>query len=1457
MFLLTNRKNNLGLKNAMQILFFVFVFSFAFFSFSADFVVANDASSGVCQGIEMPTQTTTALGEYKACDTGYTGSMWCQTQVQRCTEAVSYSCTPTGWSIEWGSCVIEDLEGPCDTSSCKLDNGERGHYGEPLIINTPPTVNILGDNPMYLVVGSTFEDPGTSVFDNEDNNMSFNVVVSGSVDTNTVGTYILSYTATDSGGLSHTAHRTVYVVLDDSDPVDPTDPVDPVDPIDPVDPGGNGNRNNYCADGYNLTIQEFVSARDSGAISYSLVVDEVTNKATFNLNNNTGCNAPISLSSYEMHGTGALSEQLFFAGSGLVNAGNNASLEISIPACSTQIDAWFGEYPTILSDDNPYEYPNVPHVLEYSVINRINCGLPTLPTINFTANPENINLGGTTTLTWDAPSAVYCSASWTTSTSTSGTSVLSPATTTTYTISCANDAGVEEQNVTVYVTNPSVNNKPVITLIGNNPININTGDTFVDPGATANDVEDGDLTHIISVSGEVDTATVGSYKLIYSVTDSGNLTATTSRTVNVLNSNNTLYCANGTSLTVTEFKQAVDLGKISYNLSINNNQAVFTINNDTGCLAPISLSSYKMFGNGELSNQELYDGEQLQNVLNSELVVNIPNCAYQVDAWYGQYPTVLLDSNPYTYPNVPYVLSFIVQDNPTCTNGSGGNGGGGTLPTNTAPTITLIGSNPLSMYTGTTFIEPGFVANDIEDGDLTSQVTVSGTVNTNVAGTYTLVYTVTDSGGLSASVSRVVNVTNQSIPNGPTIQKGKIKMCLMIADSNNNISTSSNGLPTGLFSIRLATSTNILSSTIFTKVWNSQTFNPNAKFILGQNDSDCVTIDNLDVVNHIYGELEISGSLWNDALYNDQFTISVNDLEDFYAYGSELGGDNSDGEITLIPSRKDRTLLILVTYNDLPIPPTPTVTLSANPSTITLGNSSTLTWTSTNATQCSAVWTNNTATSGSFVVSPNATTEYVINCTGNGGVAYATTTVTVNNGGGGGPTKPTVTLTANPNTIYVGATSTLTWTSTNATQCSAVWTTSTSTSGSLVVSPATTTYYVINCYGNNATTTATTTVNVNPLPPTPPAPTVTLTANPSTITVGNSSTLTWTSTNATQCSAVWTNNTATSGSFVVNPGSTSTYTIDCFGNNATTTATTTITVNPVTPPGGGGGGGSIGGRRRDISDLLTPQGEILGVTSCMYLRDHLRRDWTNDLVEMLKLKSFLNIFEKENLALDGDFDQATFDAVSRFQNKYFTDVLAPWGHDAPTGFVYITTKKKINEIYCNTIITLTPEQQSEIDAFRNYIINNYGQDIYNTPFGPGVGGALINSNMAGNDLDKVVALETEIEEDSKTATGTTIGTESMLRNIAASVFAFPQRVFEDGKLMISSIIVLVLIVIAIRAWYKSRQIASSTATPVTGTNAPFIILPSKTEEKENKKNEILPDEEIIIESEEETEGEIK
>ncbi|MEK7195441.1 MAG: immunoglobulin-like domain-containing protein, partial [Patescibacteria group bacterium] len=74
---------------------------------------------------------------------------------------------------------------------------------------------------------------------------------------------------------------------------------------------------------------------------------------------------------------------------------------------------------------------------------------------------------------------------------------------------------------------------PVITLNGASTINLTVGDSFSDPGATASDAEDSDLTGSITTSGLVDTGTIGTYTITYNVEDSGGLTDTETRTVNI------------------------------------------------------------------------------------------------------------------------------------------------------------------------------------------------------------------------------------------------------------------------------------------------------------------------------------------------------------------------------------------------------------------------------------------------------------------------------------------------------------------------------------------------------------------------------------------------------------------------------------------------------------------------------------------------------------------------------------------------------------------------------------------------------------------------------------------------------------------------------------------------------------------------------------------------------------
>jgi hypothetical protein len=74
---------------------------------------------------------------------------------------------------------------------------------------------------------------------------------------------------------------------------------------------------------------------------------------------------------------------------------------------------------------------------------------------------------------------------------------------------------------------------PELTLIGAADITVVSGAEYIDPGATATDDIDGDLTDAITTSGSVNTAIVGTYRIIYSVSDRATNTSQVSRTVMV------------------------------------------------------------------------------------------------------------------------------------------------------------------------------------------------------------------------------------------------------------------------------------------------------------------------------------------------------------------------------------------------------------------------------------------------------------------------------------------------------------------------------------------------------------------------------------------------------------------------------------------------------------------------------------------------------------------------------------------------------------------------------------------------------------------------------------------------------------------------------------------------------------------------------------------------------------
>lgn len=77
----------------------------------------------------------------------------------------------------------------------------------------PPTITVIGANPVTLAVGSgPYIDEGATAFDNEDGDLSGVIVTTNNVNTAVVGTYHVNYSVTDSANQTVNASRTVHVV---------------------------------------------------------------------------------------------------------------------------------------------------------------------------------------------------------------------------------------------------------------------------------------------------------------------------------------------------------------------------------------------------------------------------------------------------------------------------------------------------------------------------------------------------------------------------------------------------------------------------------------------------------------------------------------------------------------------------------------------------------------------------------------------------------------------------------------------------------------------------------------------------------------------------------------------------------------------------------------------------------------------------------------------------------------------------------------------------------------------------------------------------------------------------------------------------------------------------------------------------------------------------------------------
>ena len=395
---------------------------------------------------------------------------------------------------------------------------------------TPPTVTILGDNPATVEVGSTFSDPGATVYD-QDGTSTY--TTTGTVDTNLVGTYTLTYTAVDNSGNQATATRTVSVV-------DTTAPV--------ITLLGSSQVN----------VEVGSSYTDAGATATDNYDGDLTSQLV--VVNNVDVN---TLGSYTVtYGVSDSSSNAASVVTRTVNVIDQTAPTITI----------LGDNPVTIEAGSTYNDAGATATDNYN--NDVTADITTASTVDsntigsytvtYTVNDASGNQATavrtvvvedstppTITLIGSNPASVEVGNSYSDAGATATDAYDGDITSSITTTSNVNINTVGSYTVTYTVTDSSSNSAtatrtvnvvdttaPVITISGANPVDVDLGTTYNDAGATATDANDGDLTASITVSSNVDTNTVGTYTVTYTVSDAAGNQATETRTVNVVDNNN-------------------------------------------------------------------------------------------------------------------------------------------------------------------------------------------------------------------------------------------------------------------------------------------------------------------------------------------------------------------------------------------------------------------------------------------------------------------------------------------------------------------------------------------------------------------------------------------------------------------------------------------------------------------------------------------------------------------------------------------------------------------------------------------------------------------------------------------------------------------------------------------------------------------------------------------------------
>jgi len=423
---------------------------------------------------------------------------------------------------------------------------------------TAPIITILGENPISITQYSTYRDVGATAKDKVDGNVI--VVARGSVNSSTLGQYIIVYTATNKAGKKATEKR-VVTVIKKATIVDITAPIITIlgnNPMSVVQYSTYKDAGATAKD----TVDGVILVKSSGFVDTSVVKNHfITYTATDKKGNKTIAKRTVKVIKKEV-AIDRTSPVITILGKNPVTIVQNSIYKDAGATAKDNIDG------TVIVKINGSVNTSVikNYIMTYTaidksgnraiakrtvkVIKKVVVADITAPVITIIGdNPASVIQNS---IYKDAGAIAKDTIDGTVGVKTTGsvdTSVLGE-----YTITYkATDKAGNKVTKTrkVNVTLPPDTTLPIIKISGENPFEISQGETFADPGATATDNRDGVITVI--PTGKVDMSTVGDYTITYTATDKAGNEINATRTVTVIPADVVWNVSN-----ITEFRQALE-----------------------------------------------------------------------------------------------------------------------------------------------------------------------------------------------------------------------------------------------------------------------------------------------------------------------------------------------------------------------------------------------------------------------------------------------------------------------------------------------------------------------------------------------------------------------------------------------------------------------------------------------------------------------------------------------------------------------------------------------------------------------------------------------------------------------------------------------------------------------------------------------------------------------------------